>query len=64
MEPIIVILKLFESDTSTLLTVYSNFKKLINQMNQIDCEFSDKLKELVIKQWKYTYHPAMFIAYM
>src|SRR5215216_2527832 len=36
----------------------------MNQMNQIDCEFSDKLKELVIKQWKYTYHPAMFVAYM
>src|SRR5207249_2448468 len=34
------------------------------QINQIDCDFSDKLQDLITKRWKYTYNPIMMVAYM
>ena len=64
MEPMVSALKLFESDTSILSTVYSYFKKVMDQINQIDCNFSDKLQELITNRWEYTYHPIMMTAYM
>src|SRR2546421_12507140 len=56
MEPIVSALKSFESDTSILSTVYSFYKKIMNQINQINCDFSDKLQDLITKLWKYTYN--------
>ena len=47
LEPMVVTLKLFESDTSTLLTIYSYFKKLMNQISKISCDFSDNIQQLV-----------------
>ncbi|GBC18735.2 zinc finger BED domain-containing protein 4-like [Rhizophagus irregularis DAOM 181602=DAOM 197198] len=64
MEPMVSALKLFESDISILSNVYSYFKEVMNQINQIDCNFSDKLQELIAKRWEYTYHPIMITAYM
>jgi hypothetical protein len=64
LEPMVVALKLFESDTSTLSTVYSHFKKLINKVSEISCNFSDNIQQLIQKWWKYLYHPVMMVAYM
>ena len=64
MEPIVSALKSFESDTSILSTVYSFYKKIMNQINQIDCDFSDKLQDFITKHWKYTYNPIMMVAYI
>jgi Protein of unknown function (DUF 659) len=50
MEPMVSTLKLFESDISILSTVYSYFKKVMDQINQIDCDFSDKLQEFITKK--------------
>ena len=49
MEPMVSTLKLFESDISILSTVYSYFKKVMDQVNQIDCDFSNKLQEFITK---------------
>ena len=43
LEPMIVALKLFESDTSTLSTVYLHFKKIMNQVIEISCDFSNNI---------------------
>ncbi|GES85119.1 uncharacterized protein LOC106818272 [Rhizophagus clarus] len=64
MEPMVIALKLFESDSSILSSVYSHFKNLIDQINQIECDFSNKLQELIIRRWEYAYHPIMIISYM
>jgi len=64
MEPMVSTLKLFESDISILSTVYSYFKKVMDQVNQIDCDFSNKLQEFITKRWEYAYHPIMMTAYM
>ena len=64
MEPIVVALKSFESDTSILSTVYSHFKSLMDKIQQIVCDFSDELQELITKRWEYTYHPIMIVAYI
>ena len=36
----------------------------MDQINQVDCKFSDKLQELITNQWEYTYHSIMMTAYM
>ncbi|CAB5392228.1 unnamed protein product, partial [Rhizophagus irregularis] len=64
LEPMVVALKLFESDSSTLSTVYSNFKKLMIKVSEISCNFSDNIQQLIQKQWEYSYHPVMMVAYM
>ncbi|GBC07859.1 hypothetical protein RclHR1_07730012 [Rhizophagus clarus] len=64
LEPMVVILKLFESDTSTLSTVYSHFNKLINKISELSCEFSEYIQQLIHKRWEYSYHPVMMAAYM
>src|SRR5829696_5108137 len=64
MKPMVSTLKLFESDISILSTVYSYFKKVMDQVNQIDCDFSNKLQEFITKRWEYAYHPIMMTAYM
>jgi hAT family C-terminal dimerisation region len=64
LEPMVVTLKLFESDTSTLSTIYSYFKKLMNQISEISCGFSDNIQQLVQKRWEYSYHSVMMVAYM
>jgi len=64
LEPMVVALKLFESDTSTLSTVYLHFKKIMNQVNEISCDFSNNIQQLVQKRWEYLYHPIMMAAYM
>jgi hypothetical protein len=50
MKSITSTLKLFESDIYILLTVYLYFKKVMNQINQIDCNFSDKLQKFITKR--------------
>ena len=64
LEPMVVALKLFESDTSTLSTVYLHFKKIMNQVSEISCDFSNNIQQLVQKRWEYLYHPIMMAAYM
>src|SRR5436305_1464672 len=48
-EPMVIALKSFESDTSILSTVYSQFNNLIEQINQIDCDFSYELQQFAIQ---------------
>ena len=50
MEPIVVALKSFESDTSILSTVYTHFKNLMDTVLQIECNFSYELQELITKR--------------
>ncbi|RGB24029.1 hypothetical protein C1646_676685 [Rhizophagus diaphanus] len=64
LEPMVAALKLFESDSSTISTVYSHFKKLMNKVSKISCNFSDNVQQLIQKQWEYSYHPVMMVAYM
>ena len=64
MEPMVIALKSFESDTSILSTVYSHFKNLMDKIQQIVCDFSDDLQNFITKRWEYTYHPIMMIAYI
>jgi hypothetical protein len=64
MEPMVVVLKSFESDTSILSSVYSHFKNLMDQINQIVCDFSYELQEFIVKRWEYAYRPIMMIAYL
>jgi hypothetical protein len=64
LEPIVIVLKLFESDTSTLSTVYFHFKQLMNQISEISCSFSINLQQYIQKRWEYSYHPIMMVAYM
>ncbi|EXX55494.1 hypothetical protein RirG_224950 [Rhizophagus irregularis DAOM 197198w] len=64
LEPMVIALKLFESDTSTLSTVYFHFKKLMHRVSEISCNFSNNIQQLVQKRWDYTYHPVMMAAYM
>lgn len=64
LEPMVVALKLFESDASTLSTVYFQFKRLMNQVSEFSCNFSNNIQQLVQKRWEYSYHPAMMAAYM
>ncbi|GBC23527.2 zinc finger BED domain-containing protein 1-like [Rhizophagus irregularis DAOM 181602=DAOM 197198] len=64
LEPMVIALKLFESDTSTFSTVYFHFKKLMHQVSEISCNFSNNIQQLVQKWWNYTYHPVMMAAYM
>ncbi|RIA80114.1 hypothetical protein C1645_17004 [Glomus cerebriforme] len=64
LEPMVMTLKLFESDTSTLSTIYFYFKKLMNQISEILCGFSDNIQQLVQKWWEYSYHSVMIVAYM
>ena len=40
LEPMVVTLKLFESDRSTLSSIYYNFKKMMNSIQEISCNFS------------------------
>ncbi|CAB5095217.1 unnamed protein product [Rhizophagus irregularis] len=64
LEPMVIALKLFESDTSTLSTVYFHFKKLMHRVSEISCNFSNNTQQLVQKWRDYTYHPVMMAAYM
>jgi Protein of unknown function (DUF 659)/hAT family C-terminal dimerisation region len=64
LEPMVVALKLFESDTSTLSTIYSHFNRLIKQINEISWSFSGNIQQLIQNRWEYSYHPIMMAAYM
>ena len=64
LEPIVAALKSFESDTSTLSTVYSYYSKLIELLGEFSWNFSTNIQQLVEKRWEYTYHPIMMVAYM
>ncbi|CAB4399311.1 unnamed protein product [Rhizophagus irregularis] len=64
LEPMVVALKLLESDSSTLSTVYSNFKKLMNKVSEISCNFSDNIQQLIQKRWEYSYHPVIMVTYI
>ncbi|RGB41822.1 hypothetical protein C1646_751757 [Rhizophagus diaphanus] len=59
----LVALKLFESDTSIISTVYFHFKKLMNQVSEFSCNFSN-IQQFIQKRWKYLYHPVMMAAYI
>uniref|UniRef100_U9TPP9 HAT C-terminal dimerisation domain-containing protein n=1 Tax=Rhizophagus irregularis (strain DAOM 181602 / DAOM 197198 / MUCL 43194) TaxID=747089 RepID=U9TPP9_RHIID len=50
LEPMVIALKLFESDTSTLSTVYFHFKKLMHRVSEISCNFSNNIQQLVQKR--------------
>jgi hypothetical protein len=64
LEPIVAALKSFESDTSTLSTVYSCFNKLMKQISEISWDFSNNIQQLIQKRWEYSYNPIMMAAYM
>ena len=64
MEPMVTALKLFESDTSIISTVYFHFKNLMDQVDQIICDFSDNLQELIINRWEYAFNSIYMIAYI
>jgi len=64
LKPMVIVLKLFESDTSTLSTVFSYFNKLIQQIGEISWNFIDNIQKLIKKSWEYSYHPIMMVAYM
>ena len=36
----------------------------MDEIQQIECDFSYELQELITKRWEYTYHPIMMIAYI
>ena len=50
LEPMVIVLKLFESDTSTLLIVFSYFNKLIQQIGEILWNFIDNIQGLIKKR--------------
>ena len=60
----VAVLKLFESDTSTLSTVFSYFNKLIQQIGEISWNFIDNIQKLIKKRWEYSYHPIMMVTYI
>ena len=60
----VVALTSFESDTSTLSTVFSYFNKLIQQVGEISWDFTDNIQQLIQKRWEYSYHPIMMATYM
>jgi hypothetical protein len=64
LKPIVITLKLFESDSSTLSSVYSNFEKIIKIIQEIPCNFNSQIQKLIQERWKYAYHETMAIAYM
>ena len=64
MEPMVTALKLFEADTSIISTVYFHFKNLMDQVDQIICDFSDNLQELIINRWEYAFNSIYMIAYI
>jgi hypothetical protein len=64
LQPIVIILKLFESDLSTLSSVYSNFSKIIRIIQEIPCDFNDQIQKLIEERWEYAYHKAMAVVYM
>ena len=47
LELIVVILILFESNTSTFLIVFSYFNKLIQQIGEILWDFTDNIQQLI-----------------
>jgi hypothetical protein len=47
LKPIIITLKLFESNDSTLSSIYSNFRKMINVLQEIPCTFLNDIQTLV-----------------
>ena len=60
----IVTLTSFESDISTLSTVFSYFNKLKQQVGEISWNFTDNIQQLIQKRWEYSYHPIMMATYM
>ncbi|CAG8849958.1 45160_t:CDS:1, partial [Gigaspora margarita] len=64
LKPIVATLKLFESDRSTLSSIYSNFKKMMNLIQEISCNFSNEIQVLIEERWNYIYHIIMMVAYM
>ncbi|CAG8530578.1 4833_t:CDS:2 [Gigaspora margarita] len=64
LKPIVVTLKLFESNESTLSSIYSNFRKMISFLQEISSDFSDEIQILAEERWNYAYHDIMIIAYI
>ncbi|CAG8800447.1 25519_t:CDS:2, partial [Dentiscutata erythropus] len=49
---------------TTLSSVYSNFRKMINIIQNISCNFSDKIQTCIEAWWNYVYHIIMMVSYM
>ncbi|CAG8843955.1 18072_t:CDS:2, partial [Gigaspora margarita] len=64
LQPIVAILKIFELDNTTLLSIYSNFRKMINTIQDISCNFLNEIQSCIEAQWNYVYHLIMMVAYM
>ncbi len=64
LELIVVALTSFESDTSTLSTVFSYFNKLKQQVGEISWNFTDNIQQLIQKRWEYSYHSIMIATYI
>ena len=50
LEPIVVALKSFESDTSILSTIYSYYSKLIEQFGKVSWHLSKNIQQLIQKR--------------
>ncbi|RIB11840.1 hypothetical protein C2G38_2202363 [Gigaspora rosea] len=44
LQPIVAILKIFESDNTMHLSIYSNFRKMINTIQDISCNFLNEIQ--------------------
>ena len=64
LQPIVTTLKLFESDSATLSSIYSNFRKMLNTIQDISCNFFDEIQTCIEERWNYIYHVIMMVAYM
>ncbi|CAG8844530.1 12033_t:CDS:2, partial [Gigaspora margarita] len=47
LQPIVTTLKIFESDSTTLSSIYSNFRKMINMIQDISCNFSNEIQTCI-----------------
>ncbi|CAG8767425.1 27374_t:CDS:2, partial [Gigaspora margarita] len=47
LQPIVAILKIFESDNTMLSSIYSNFRKMINIIQDISCYFLNEIQSCI-----------------
>ncbi|CAG8605963.1 21863_t:CDS:2 [Gigaspora rosea] len=64
LQPIVAILKIFESDNTTLSSIYFNFRKMINTIQDISYIFLNEIQSCIEARWNYVYHLIMMVAYM
>ncbi|CAG8569637.1 1041_t:CDS:2, partial [Gigaspora rosea] len=47
LQPIVVTLKKFEADNSTISTVYSQFNTILTKIQNVDCDYSAEIQQKV-----------------